>query len=105
MPGDATILIAAVHEPPRPGGGHGETFAVLTTGARKELAHIHDRQPVIIPPADARDWLAADTPSAELQRIASENGGPELAAHALTEDIDDPSTIDPTPRTPRRGTA
>ena len=34
-----------------------ESFAVITTAASEELAHIHDRMPVIIGPDDYGTWL------------------------------------------------
>ena len=36
-----------------------ESFAVITTAASGELAHIHDRMPVIVGPDDYGTWLEA----------------------------------------------
>lgn len=33
------------------------TAAIVTTAARAELAHIHDREPVMLPPGAWADWL------------------------------------------------
>ena len=38
-------------------GGLLESFAVITTAASGELAHIHDRMPVIIGPDEYGIWL------------------------------------------------
>jgi len=35
-------------------------FSVLTRSPSEEIAFIHDRMPVILPPQAARDWLAPD---------------------------------------------
>lgn len=42
------------------------TCAIVTTQASGQLAHIHDRMPVILAPESESTWLAAETPAAEL---------------------------------------
>jgi putative SOS response-associated peptidase YedK len=40
-----------------PGGSEIDTAAILTTGANRDVAHIHDRMPVVIKPQDFEQWL------------------------------------------------
>ncbi len=51
----------------RDGGEVLESFAILTTRASAGLEFVHDRQPVMLSVADARRWLACDTPVDELK--------------------------------------
>lgn len=49
------LLFAALWGP-APGGGTG--FAILTTEARGAVAALHDRMPVVLPPAALDAWLS-----------------------------------------------
>src|SRR5690606_6392537 len=40
-----------------PGGSEIDTAAILTTAASSDIAHIHDRMPVVIRPEDFEQWL------------------------------------------------
>jgi putative SOS response-associated peptidase YedK len=40
-----------------PNGEELETAAIVTTAASREIAHIHDRMPVIVPPQAFDFWL------------------------------------------------
>lgn len=40
-----------------PGGSEVDTAAILTTSASPDIAHIHDRMPVVIEPQDFARWL------------------------------------------------
>ena len=92
--GDETILVAVLCEPPRPFGAHGETFAVLTTESQEGIAHIHDRQPAIIEPENAADWLAGDTRTASLARLARASGKRELVGYPVSRRVNDPANTD-----------
>ena len=50
-------------------GGGRETCAILTTDANVVVRPIHDRMPVIIPPADFAAWLDPRTPATELHPL------------------------------------
>lgn len=50
---------------PEPEGGR---WTLLTCPPGPDVAPIHDRQPVVLEPADWRDWLDARRPEAELLR-------------------------------------
>ncbi len=78
------ILLAAICEPPRPRGRYGETFAVLTTTPRGEIAYIHDRQPAIVDGRDAQEWLEASTTPKRANELASGRGSIELIAHPVS---------------------
>jgi len=55
-------------------GGNGEaleTCTILTTEANAQVRPIHDRMPVILPPADFADWLDPRTSPGQLHRISS----------------------------------
>jgi putative SOS response-associated peptidase YedK len=43
-----------------PDGGEIDTAAILTTMAGPDVAALHDREPIVIPPADYASWLDAD---------------------------------------------
>ncbi|MEP9388908.1 SOS response-associated peptidase [Mesorhizobium sp. KR9-304] len=44
-----------------PGGSEIDTAAILTTGASPDIAHIHDRMPVVIKPEHFSRWLDCRT--------------------------------------------
>lgn len=44
-----------------PGGSEVDTAAVLTTAANDDIAHVHDRMPVVIRPEDYARWLDCRT--------------------------------------------
>ena len=72
------VLLAALWEPARRGGRFQETFCIITTAPRKELAHIHDRQPAVLNTSEALAWLDPDTPGPTLRRLATEPGNARL---------------------------
>ena len=47
------------------------TFAVLTTAANADVADVHHRMPVVIPPSGRDRWLRSDTRVDELERLLS----------------------------------
>ena len=91
---DETILVAVLCEPPRPGGAHGETFAILTTEPQEGIAHIHDRQPAIVDPENAADWLTGDPRTAPLTRLARARGKHEFTGYPVSRRVNDPSNTD-----------
>ena len=44
-----------------PGGSEVDTAAILTTAASRDIAHIHDRMPVVIGPEHFEQWLDCRT--------------------------------------------
>ncbi len=49
-----------------PDGGEIDTAAILTIEAGPDVSVLHNREPVVIPPADYRAWLEADETNAAL---------------------------------------
>ena len=47
-------------------------FTVLTAPAHPDLAWLHDRMPIILPPNYERDWLVGDDPKAMIEAAASD---------------------------------
>ncbi len=45
-------------------GSELETMAILTTSANEDMAHLHDRMPVIFEPSDFEQWLDCSSGSA-----------------------------------------
>lgn len=59
LPGQQLFGVAALWEPPNPrGGSHTPTTCLLTTEPCETVASLHDRMPVILPPAAWSAWLA-----------------------------------------------
>ena len=59
---DKPIFLAGIYSHAEPPDlGPVDTFALLTRDAAPEVAHIHDRMPVIVPEADAGDWLDSES--------------------------------------------
>jgi putative SOS response-associated peptidase YedK len=56
------VLLAGLFQAP-PAGQREPRFTVLTTRPNKLIAAVHDRMPVIVPPAQIDEWLTA--PAAE----------------------------------------
>ncbi|GAO03423.1 putative SOS response-associated peptidase yoqW [Anaeromyxobacter sp. PSR-1] len=55
-----TLLLAALWGE-APGGG--PAFAILTTAANAEVGRLHDRMPLLVPPALLDAWLAGPPPA------------------------------------------
>jgi putative SOS response-associated peptidase YedK len=92
------------------------TACVLTTSAVGPLAQVHDRMPLVLPPATWEAWLDPDggidtvadlimPPSAELVATMAlrpvsalvnsvRNNGPELLAEPAAEDVPEPLRLD-----------
>jgi putative SOS response-associated peptidase YedK len=90
-----------------PGGSEMDTAAILTTTASLDIAHIHDRMPVVIQPRDFERWLDCRTQEprdvAHLMQPPEEgffeaipvsdrvnkvaNTGPDLQERAEQEDV------------------
>ena len=52
-----------------------ETAAIITTEPNDLVRPIHNRMPVIVRPEDYDDWLARETPQADLQFMMAPYGG------------------------------
>ena len=71
--GAEMLYLAGVYHLENHDGTVVPSFAILTRSAAPEIAFIHERMPVILPPDCARDWLKV------------ENRADEVLRHALQE--------------------
>ncbi|MEV6968873.1 SOS response-associated peptidase [Hamadaea sp. NPDC051192] len=75
------------------------TFSVITLPARGELAKVHDRMPLLLPPERWADWLSA-TPSEDLLTSAGDDYLSTIEIRAVGSAVGDvrndgPGLIDP----------
>lgn len=96
-PNGRLLALAAVWE--------GRTFAILTTEANADVAGVHHRMPVLVPPEAWRAWLdPATDPSSLGPRLGPPPAG-TLRARVVGTRVnstseDDPGLIDPVAVTP-----
>jgi putative SOS response-associated peptidase YedK len=64
-----------------PEGDAMESFSIVTQAAAGEVAQLHDRMPLILPPALLHDWLHGDAAAAVA--IAASAPVPDLAFHRV----------------------
>ena len=80
-----------------PGDGAAlESCVIVTRSATNEVREIHDRMPVIVPPAEHGAWLdpAADGTGA-LAALLADGGLPELAARPVNRRVNNPRNDGP----------
>ena len=68
--GAEMLYLAGVYHLENHDGAVVPSFAILTQSAAPEIAFIHDRMPVILPPDCARDWLKVENRADEVLRRA-----------------------------------
>ncbi len=97
LPGEELIGMAAVLQPGIAEDGTAYTcYSLVMQAAAPQIAHVHDRMPVLISPGFAEEWLTSTAPAGELvdaaraaalplaeQVIARPKGSPAAAAPAL----------------------
>ncbi len=76
--------------------------AVITTEAAPELAHIHERMPVVVPAEDWAAWLDPSTELDELSRLMDDTPVSRLAVDAVSTDVNSiknnrPDLLEPCP--------
>jgi putative SOS response-associated peptidase YedK len=59
--GGVVAFAALMETYAEPGGSEIDTGAILTTAASADIAHIHDRMPIVIQPEDFSRWLDCRT--------------------------------------------
>jgi len=75
LDGLEAFTMAAVTRPGVPRGDRAVTcYSILTQPAAEHLTAVHDRMPVLLPPALADEWLTGRAPSHELVPAALEAG-------------------------------
>ena len=88
----APLLLAAVAAP-APDGRLG--FSILTTDAVEPVARLHDRMPVILPPALVAPWLAAGPPPPIPAPAPGQLRARPLSPRANSVAHDDPACLEP----------
>lgn len=68
--GAEMLYLAGIYHLENHDGAVVPSFAILTRSAAPEIAFIHDRMPVILPPDCARDWLKVENRADEVLRCA-----------------------------------
>ena len=68
--GAEMLYLAGIYHLENHDGAVAPSFAILTRSAAPEIAFIHDRMPVILPPDCARDWLKVENRADEVLRRA-----------------------------------
>ncbi|MEZ4415549.1 MAG: SOS response-associated peptidase [Gemmatimonadota bacterium] len=79
--GARPLTFAGIWE--RPPEGLPPSFAILTRAAPPELAHIHDRVPVLVPEPLRSVWLDKNTSSSELEAVV-QGASARLEAHPVS---------------------
>ena len=67
-----------------------ESFAIVTTAVCPQLSFIHDRQPVMLSPEGARQWLSRETSMSGLETLMAPSIPGNLAAAPVSTNIGDP---------------
>ena len=76
------------------------TFAIITMPPTENIAHIHNRMPVIMKPDVLGDWMGKGTGKEQALELLQENRGTDLEFYAVSKDVGsvknkEPSLIDP----------
>ena len=87
-PGEEWFCFAGLWRPMPEGG---EAFTLLTTDPGPDIAPIHNRQAVVLEPADWLAWLELTRPEAELLRPLPAGG---LAVEQVRKTGDEPVELD-----------
>jgi len=79
-----------------PGADPVDSCTIITTSANTLMAPIHDRMPVILPPAHYAAWLdPATSPPATLQSMLVPWAGEDLTARDVDRRVNNPRNDDP----------
>lgn len=82
------------------GGAMTSGFALLTVAAGIDVAPVHDRMPLLVPPAAWAAWLAADTPLEAIRELVRPAAEGTLVRHEVSRRVnrtseDDAGLIEP----------
>ncbi|AZD34677.1 Gifsy-2 prophage protein [Pseudomonas chlororaphis subsp. aurantiaca] len=83
------ILCAAIGQLPGSDEGHGkyDGFVIITADSAGGMVDIHDRRPVVLAPAQAREWINSATPKERAEQIALIEGEPSEAFEWFKVDL------------------
>lgn len=71
------------------------TTTILTGAAPADLAHVHDRAPVVVPPVQWRAWLDPATPEPEVRSMLRPTPPGMVRAWPVSDRVGDVRTNDP----------
>jgi putative SOS response-associated peptidase YedK len=91
----AVFALAGLWEQWQPPEGDAvETCTVMTTGANALMRPIHDRMPVVIPPAHYAAWLSPETPAGEARELMPAWDPSGWTAHRVSARVNTPANDD-----------
>jgi putative SOS response-associated peptidase YedK len=75
--GGQLLTLAGLYEIEHDEHGKHASFVILTTAANDVVRPIHDRMPLVVPPALREEWLAPEAdPAALIERVREADGPP-----------------------------
>lgn len=100
----APLFFAALADPGTPAPDADDGFVIVTAAADEGLLDVHDRKPLVLTPALAREWLDPQTTPARAEQILRDGCRPASAFrwHKVGKAVgnvrnDDPRLIEPVP--------
>ncbi len=72
-----------------------ESFTILTTAPNPLVAELHDRMPVILPPAGFESWLAGETPQRRLAQLLTAYPAGEMESYPVSDVVNRPANDTP----------
>jgi putative SOS response-associated peptidase YedK len=83
------IFMAAIGSTPFQRSDDAEGFLIVTASADKGLLDIHERRPLVLPPAAAQAWMHKNTSSEEAENIAQDYAvsAEKFAWHTVNSDV------------------
>jgi len=66
------------------------TFTVITTTPNRLAKRVHDRMPVIVPPADYDQWLSPESQAADLKQLLRPFDDEPMREHYVTPQMNNP---------------
>lgn len=85
------IFFAAIsrHHPDEKDSPDDDGFVIVTSASDSGLLDIHDRRPVVLPPAAAREWMDPSTSSERAEELAKEAATPpdDFAWHPVGKSV------------------
>ncbi len=86
---------AGIWERWHPGGPEAVySMAIITVDANDRIRHLHDRMPAIVPAADRKTWLDAETPAADALSLLKPYEG-ALDAYPVSTLVNSPANDEP----------
>ena len=86
---------AGIWESWHPGGPEAVySMAIITVDANDRIRHLHDRMPAIVPAADRKTWLDAETPAADALSLLKPYEG-ALDAYPVSTLVNSPANDEP----------